>query len=72
MAADKSKQTKHPTASDEIKSVPMDRMMSQMMNMCCTGEGKFFDCVSKMNEMMNTQPPPTHREGTAESGEKKK
>ncbi len=72
MAAEKRKQTEHPTASDDIKSVPMDRMMSQMMKMCCTGEGKFFDCVSKMKEMMNTQPPLNHREETAESEEKKK
>ncbi len=75
MCATEDKKQEDTTASADFKSAPMGEMMSRMMNMCRTGEGKFPDCVSMMNDMMEamkTQSPRPRQEPTAKSeGEKK-
>lgn len=75
MSATENQMPEDTTASADFKSVPMGEMMSRVMNMCRTGEGKFPDCVSMMNDMMQAmrnQSPRPGKEPTAKSeGEKK-
>ncbi len=75
MCATEDKKQEDTTASADSKSAPMGEMMSRMMNMCRKGEGKFPDCVSMMNDMMqamrNQSPRPGQEPGAKSEGEKK-
>ncbi len=75
MSATENKKPEDTTASADFKLASMGEMMSRMMNMCRTGEGRFPDCVSMKNDMMKAmknQPPRPRQEPTAKSeGEKK-
>ncbi len=75
MPAEETKQAENAIPSNESKPAPMSQMMSQMMNMCCKGEGGFAGCASMMNDMMKptkNPSPPGQQESGVQSGEKKK
>lgn len=75
MSATENEKPEDTTASADFKSAPMGEMMSRMMNMCCTGEGRFPNCPTMMNDMMKamkTQSPlPRQEPGAKSEGEKK-
>ncbi len=73
MAAEEKTKTEDTAASANFKSFSMREMMSQMMNMCCAGEGGFSGCASMMKDMMKQmrdQSP--HPQQAPEDEEKKK